>query len=567
MMMKFTTIILCLYFIATAVVTAQLSKFHWAKNMGGSLKDEGNSLAMDSSGNVYVTGWFQGKAFFGEGTKTISLISSGESDIFTAKYDNTGNLLWVKQMRGDLNEGGYAIALDKSNNVYTAGFFRGTVDFNPDSGIYELTSSGDFDIFITKLDSSGNFIWAKRMGGNSIEQLSSLVIDLSGYLYVGGYFSDTADFDPSDLSFNLTAAGTDHSYDAFIAKLDVSGNFIWAKQMGGNSQDLLHALAIDTIGNIYSTGSFIGRSDFDPGRDTFILHSELNRDIFVSKLDSSGNLIWVQQLGGTSRDIGYSIEVDFAGNVYTAGSFEGTADFNPGPNISNITSYGLADIFICKLDNDGNFLWVKQLGGDSADAVVAMTFDSLGNIYTTGWFSKSSDFDPGLQSYILTSAGQRDIFISKLDSSGNFAWAERMGGPYDDMGIDVSVDPNGSIYSIGYFAGMSDFSLDNTFTFQLTSSGSHDIFIKKFNPLVIVPQESIFLTYPNPCGNFFSLDLTKTITQGRLRIFDLLGQLVLELSEVSGDSFTIDIGSRPAGIYFIEIHENEMSYRSILVKN
>ncbi|MBK9248406.1 MAG: SBBP repeat-containing protein [Ignavibacteria bacterium] len=296
-MMKFTTVLFCIYFFALVIANAQLSKFHWAKNMGGTLKDEGNSLAIDSNGNVYITGWFQGKARFGEGINTVHLISSGESDIFVAKLDSAGNLLWVKQMRGTLNDGGYAIAIDESCNVYTAGFFKGTVDFNPDSEIYELTSDGDYDIFITKLDSSGNFIWAKRMGGGSIEQLSTLAVDLSGYVYVGGYFSDIADFDPSEQFFNLTAAGSDHSYDIFIAKLDLLGNFVWAKQMGGNSQDLLHSLTLDATGNIYATGSFIGISDFDPGIDTFILNSELSRDIFVTKLDSTGKLIWAKQMG------------------------------------------------------------------------------------------------------------------------------------------------------------------------------------------------------------------------------------------------------------------------------
>ncbi|MBK9249269.1 MAG: SBBP repeat-containing protein [Ignavibacteria bacterium] len=450
-------ILLLVGFFISTQVNAQLSKFYWAKNMGGTLMDEGNSIALDLNGNVYITGWFQGRARFGEGVRTVYLISAGASDIFVAKLDKSGNLLWVKQMGGDLNDGGYAIAIDANCNVYTAGFFKGTVDFNPNSGAHNLTSVGDYDIFVTKLDSLGNFLWTKRMGGNSIEQLSSLVVDLSGQIYIAGYFRDVADFDPGELVFNMSAAGLDNGYDIFIVKLNESGNFIWAKQMGGTSDDLLHSLKVDIIGNIYSTGSFIGISEFDPGIDTLLLTSVSSRDIFVSKLDSSGNLIWVKQMGGSSRDIAYSIAVDVKGNVYTAGLFSETVDFDPGTNITTLTTIGENDGFICKLDSQGNFIWAKQLGGDSSDAVSSLVLDNSGNIYSMGWFSGSVDFDPGPEVHILESVGQDDIFISKLDSSANFIWSERMGGVLDDFGIDLLVDPSMNIYSIGYFEGVGDF--------------------------------------------------------------------------------------------------------------
>ena len=315
--------------------------------MGGSLKDEGNSLAMDSSGNVYVTGWFQGKAFFGEGTKTISLISSGESDIFTAKYDNSGNLLWVKQMRGDLNDGGYAIALDKSNNVYTAGFFKGTVDFNPDSGIYELTSSGDFDIFITKLDSSGNFIWVKSFGGSYSDGGNSITVDASGNVYTIGFFIDTVDFDPGVGTANLTSS--EGTYDTFVQKLDASGNFIWAHSFGGISTDYGNAITVDASGNVYTTGNFEDTVDFDPGAGTANLTSVGLEDIFVQKLDASGNFIWAKSFGASDEDEGSSITVDALGNVYTTGYFQGTVDFDPGVGTNNFTSAGFSDVFIQKM--------------------------------------------------------------------------------------------------------------------------------------------------------------------------------------------------------------------------
>jgi len=564
--MKKVAIIFLLYLFSANLVNAQLSKFHWAKNMGGTLMDEGNSLALDSNGNIYITGWFQGNAQFGIGIKTINLYARGESDIFVAKLDSYGDLLWVKQMGGPLNEGGYSICIDSHSNVYVGGIFNGTVDFDPSVKEYNLNSVGHYDIFIAKIDPLGNFIWAKQFGGTSIDHLTSLVTDRTGNIYAAGYFSGTSDFDPGNHFFNLSSEGTDSTFDSFIAKLDPSGNFLWAKRIGGDSQDLLHSLTLDYLGNLYAIGSFIGTSDFNPGTDTFILSSQTNRDIYVEKLDSSGDFVWAKQMGGTGRDIGYSIAVDLIGNVYTTGSFEGSADFDPSPNVFNLTGYGQEDIFICKLDAQGNFIWANRMGGASSDAGLSLTIDSAANIYIIGWFSDTADFAPGVETYNLTSKGREDVFITKLDSSGSFKWAERMGGREDDMGFDIVVDVAGSIYSIGYFVSDGDFSLDEKIAYNLTSSGSHDIFIKKYSPFIVIPQGNIFYVYPNPCSKLINLALTKTFSHSMLRISNLLGQLVIKNDDFNGNSCTIEISHLASGLYFIEVDDWEITHRSLFIK-
>ena len=535
--------------------------------MGGTLMDEGNAIALDSNGNVYLTGWFQGNAQFGVGVKTINLYALGESDVFVAKLDSYGNLLWVKQMGGSLNEGGYSIMTDPFCNIYIAGYFKGTVDFDPGLGEYNLTSAGNYDIFITKLDSLGDFIWAKQMGGSSADQISSLSLDKSGNIYAGGYFSGTSDFDPSSSIYNLTSSGNDSTFDAFITKLDPSGNFVWAKQMGGDSQDLLHSLTLDYLGNIYAIGSFKGTSDFNPGLDTFNLISLDNRDVFVVKLDSFGNFEWAKQMGGTGRDIGYSIAADLLGNIYTTGSFVGSADFDPGPKNFNLSDDGLEGIFICKMNSQGNFMWAKHMGGTDSDAGLSLVLDSDANIYTIGWFKGDVDFDPGEQSYVLSSAGREDVFISKLDSSGLFLWAERMGGKYEDIAFNIAVDGSGNIYSVGYYEGDGDFSLDKQSSYNLTSAGSHDIFIKKYNPYVIIPSSSVFYTYPNPCSNFINLSFTKTFNHCTLCVYNMLGQQAIKEEDFTGNYCTINTHFLPTGIYFVDVSDiMGLSYRSIFIK-
>jgi len=252
---------------------------------------------------------------------------------------------WAKGMGGTDYDYGKSITTDASGNVYTTGYFQGTANFDPSGGTYNLTSAGDYDIFIQKIDASGNLVWAKKMGGASADKGISLSIDAFGNVYTTGCFAETADFDPSTGTYNLTSAG---SYDIFIQKLDADGNFVWAKAMGGTYADLGKSITTDASGNVYTTGYFYGTADFDPSGDTYNLTSAGQSDIFIQKLDADGNFVWAKRMGGASYDYGFSITTDASGNVYTTGYFEGTADFEPSAGTSNLTSAGGGNIFVAK---------------------------------------------------------------------------------------------------------------------------------------------------------------------------------------------------------------------------
>ena len=389
----------------------------WAKALGGTGADQAFGIAVDDSGNVYTAGSFEGTADFDPGVDVFDLTSAGGRDIFVSKLDPSGNLLWAIAMGDVGGDEASGIAVDDSGNVYTTGSFEGTVDFDPGTGVLDLTSAGGLDVFVSKLDASGIFVWARAMGGTGVDQASGIALDASGNVHTTGSFEGTADFNPGANVFNLTGV----SGNLFVSKLDSSGNFLWAKAMGGTGSDQALDIALDASGNVHTVGYFQDTADFDPGAGIFNLETMGGRDAFISKLDALGNFLWAMALGGAGSDEGSGIAVDASGNVYTTGSFEGMADFDPSLGTLDLTSAGLLDIFVSKLDSSGTLVWARAMGGTGSDKASVIAADSSDKIYTAGSFEGVADFDPGADLLNLTSAGLTDIFVSKLSRAGSLA--------------------------------------------------------------------------------------------------------------------------------------------------
>lgn len=539
-----------MYFGFSSPAIAQ--NYAWAKAFGSVDGDAARAVALDASGNVYTVGYFLGTVDFDPGIGTEYLTSKGEEDIFISKLDASGNYVWAKSMGGVLDDLALGIALDALGNVYTVGRFEGTVDFDPGTGIANLTSAGMQDIFICKLDASGNYVWAKSIGGIENDLCSKVTIDAAGNIYTLGNFSTTVDFDPGTGTANLTSTGLN---DIFISKLDASGNFVWARGMGGTSNDYGLGIAIDASNNVYTTGTFTGSGDFDPNTATSNLTSVGAEDIFISKLDASGNYVWAKSIGGTLIDAPNDIALNASGDIYCTGRFQGTVDFDPSTGTANLTSAGTHDIFISKLDASGNYLWAKRMGGTAFDVALGMALDATGNVYTTGSFTGSVDFDPGAGTASLTSAGLTDIFISKLDASGNYVWAKNMGGTMSDISYDVSLDASGNIYSAGYFAGTSDFD-PNTGNANLTSTGDADIFISKLSiwPLYMEEdkyKENDIKVFPNPSNKIFTITGLSKIANEQFTLRNNIGQNVSVHIEENGQ---LDMSAFPAGVYYLKIN-------------
>ena len=232
----------------------------------------------------------------------------------------TVSLGWMKQVGGIGGDRGRDMVLDGAGNVYTTGVYANTVDFDPGPGIFNLTSTGGSQIFVSKLDTDGNFVWAKSMGGSGADSGQGLAVDAAGNVYITGGFTGTADFDPGPTTFTLTAATTTE-YDIFIVKLNSLGDFAWAKGIvGGTWWDNGQDIAVDASGNVHVVGRFYfqgGARDFDPGPGTFFLTAG-QEDVFILKLDTNGNFVWAKDFGaGSLENRGYSIVLDATGNVYT----------------------------------------------------------------------------------------------------------------------------------------------------------------------------------------------------------------------------------------------------------
>ena len=497
--MKFrTTLLLFITIFYTYQVDAQAPNYRWARSIGATSNDQGKGIVTDQLGNVYITGEFRNTVDFDPGTSVFNLTSNGAQDIFIEKLDSSGNLIWAKNIGGTGGDQGNSITIDTAGNIFITGQFQHTVDFDPGVGISNLASTGSTDIFVLKLDSSGNFIWAKGFGGTGTDVGLSIATDLIGNIYTTGYFAGSADFKPGPGSTFLTSNG---GYDVFVQKLNPNGNFIWAKGMGGSTFDYGRSISVDSSGNVYLIGDFRGTADFFSGSGAVYLTSRGSSDVFIQKFNNSGIFVWVKQMGGVGTDVGQAITTDSFGNIYSTGYFEGTANFDPGVGTANLTSNGSSDVFVHKLNPLGDFIWAKSMGGTGTEGSNDIAIDHSMNIYLIGWFEGSADFDPGVGTTSLISNGSEDIFLQKLDSLGNFLWATHMGGPDSDVGYGLTVDDLNSIYTIGNFKSTVDFNPGAGVSY-LTSNGNIDCFAQKLDQCITSTKVDSLST----CGPYTWID-------------------------------------------------------------
>lgn len=394
---------------------------------------------------------------------------------------NSQQFQWARTYGQSSYDNGSAICTDASGNVYAAGIFQGSVDFDPGPGQTLLTAVGFEDICITKHDANGNFIWAVQFKGDqSNEHCSFITTDDSSNVYLTGFFTTATDFATDTSTTILTPVG---SADIFMVKLGSDGNLKWAKQMGGTGYDQSNGIQVAANGDVFIAGNFEGTADFnpDPVAVTNLVSAGYD-DVFVGKYSNSGNLIWVKKATGSSLDYGTGLELDASGNAYVIGWFINTVDFDPGNGVANLTTSGNWDAFIWKLDNAGNYVWAKQLVGASGIGGQSIGLDATGNVYAAGYFLGSIDLDPGPGTDMHTSvAGNEDMFLVKLNNNGDFVWGNTFGDVNADRCNSIDVDADGTVAMTGYFEGTVDFD-PGVGTFELTSDGPfNDIFITKLD--------------------------------------------------------------------------------------
>ncbi len=361
---------------------------------------------------------------------------------------------------------GRTVGVDGDGNVYSAGLFEYAIDLDPGPAVYSVESPAYSSIYISKLDSSGNFIWGGLIPTSVSFGQINLRVDEAGNTYLTSDLSGPADMDPGPGVFILSPIGF---RDAFIVKIDTDGNLVWAKNFGGPGDTGSQGLAVDVDlqGNVYVGGSFNNTQDFDPGPGVFNITASAHIQAFIVKLTGSGNFVWAKQFGNSPQVYGGStilnMRSDGAGNLHITGTFARDCDFDPGPGLyTAVSSPGSAgDGFICKLDGQSNFVWVKTLGQNGTNnhhiRPFGIDFDGANNILIAGFYLGDFDFDPGVGTQVIY-CNPYDAFILKLNSLGEFIWVKTIGASgASDTGNDVAVDFAGNVYLVGSFSTSVDF--------------------------------------------------------------------------------------------------------------
>ncbi len=514
----------------------------WARSAegnGGAGNEAGLSVTSDATGNVFVTGYFTGNILK---LGSFTLTRTGTGNVFLAKYDAAGNVLWATTATGTGYDVPYAVATDAAGNVIVAGSFSSPeITF----GSVSLINAGIEDAFIVKYDAAGNAVWAQRAGEANWDNAHALALDGAGNIYLAGAFrSDSITFGP--ISLPNTFPGI---YDAFLAKYDPEGNVIWARAAGGPGNNLPMTVSSGPSGNVCVAGTFGGsHMTFDVGLS--VTNNGLD-DLFLARYDGSGNVLWAKSVGGTNYDQGNSVVMDGTGNAYLAGMFSSeTITFGTITLLNIAGGYYTADICLAKYDSAGNVLWAAGAGGPQSDLAMSVTTDPAGNVYATGHFY--SDTCTFGSTRLVNTDYDADLFVVKYNPTGSVLWAVRAGGTDDDKGISLARDANGYLYLTGNFnSPFITFGADT-----LENSGNTDLFLAKLDDNITgtseTPGSQGLALYPNPATGHITVSVPGDASGGHITVYNLQGQLLLQQT-ITGNTNRFDVTVLPPGMYIARV--------------
>jgi hypothetical protein len=535
-------------------------------------------------------------------------------------FSQTPETNWVQTFGDTEQDFGLSVCADSLGNIYTCGFFEGTIDFDPSGSLFELTSNGETDVFVLKLDANGNFLWANSLGSSLSDYAISIGCDGAGNVYITGSFQETVDFDPSITVQNATSQGLE---DIFVQKLNTSGDLDWVKTYGSDSTDIGVGLYVNEGGNIAVTGTYSKSISFDLLSSIYDKTAIGEQDIFVLNLDNSGNTLWAEGYGGNLRDWGRSI-VEHNDTIYVTGDFEAIVEFNPTGSSITKTSEGWTDIFIMKINPNGITEWVNSYGEVSRDGGFALALDHSNSVYVTGLFDNTVDFNPDGGGDIITSNGSFDSFVQKLNSNGSVIWTKTFGGIGTEQAHALAVTEKNEIITTGFYTGTVDFDpatgidqftsgawwdgyvhvLDSTGSYvwtnvfgggalddihavtvdlsnriivsgnyggtvdfnpngtgmNHTSNGSDDIVILVMDAIVGIGVNEIALNlnaFPNPSNGNFTIEYYSDLEIENLVVTDIVGNVVKSINLNSKEGrANLDLSNQNSGIYFCSLVSN-----------
>jgi hypothetical protein len=529
--------------------------------IGGSADDEGYSIAVDGSGNAYITGYAKSTNYDITPGTFQTAYGGGYSDLFVTKLNSTGTaLIYSTYIGGSSQDEGRSIAIDNFGDVYVTGR-TGSTNFYITPGAFQTTIQGSFfDVFVTKLNSTGTaLIYSTYIGGNGGDEPYDIAIDNSGNAYITGNTTST-DYDITPGAFQTTNTGND----VFVTKLNSTGTaLIYSTYIGGNGNDVGYSIAVDGSGNAYITGNTESNDyDITPGAFQTTFGGGANNgggggDVFVTKLNSTGSaLIYSTYIGGSRTDMGYSIAIDNSGNAYITGyTLSTNYDITPGSFQTNLEGPIGTDAFVSKLNSTGTALiYSTYIGGGLSDYGNSIAIDSSGNAYITG-YTNSTDFDITPGAFQTTKGGlilSHDVFVTKLNSTGNgLIYSTYIGGSNNEEGRGIAIDGSGNAFIMG-FTTSNDFPTTLGAFQTIHGGGTLDVFVTKLdiggNTSVetLINKEALFSIFPNPNKGAFTIQSKKT---GVFDLMDLKGKVINTYTLTNSQQTVHE--NLPAGMYFV----------------
>lgn len=528
-------------------------------SFGGSSIDNSQALHLDKDNNIYIGGLFSGSITLGSTTITHN---GGNADGYLAKFNSSGVAQWIKKFGSPADDIVRAIASDTSGNLFVTGYFQGNAfDADPDPNTTSILAQPapilSRDCFIVKLDINGNFVWAKQIsnstGGAANEDSYDIKCDSDGNVYVAGRFS-YADFDTSSGINDVQSYGSNFNTDGFILKLNSLGNTVWVKQFGSSTHDIITSIDIDSSNNIYATGIFTGTADFDPSATNNTNSvSAGNNDVFIVKIDSNGNYLMHKTFGGSGTDYANSIKVDSNGNIYTVGYFSNTVDFDPSTTIASSSSLGAWDCFLLKLDASGNYINHQTIGSSANDQFYSIDVND-NRILVAGIYGQTIDLDAGANTInVSLLGGSSDIFVLELNNSLSYVNHYLFQSTGTNNLPWISTNGDEAILA-GSFQNTLD--LDPTAGVFNVSASNYDVFLSRFTPTLLSNnsfEEQTIFVYPNPFTNKLFIENNTYIN---FEIYSILGTQVNKGVIMNNE---LNLSTLDKGIYFLRLIEGNNS--------
>lgn len=467
------------------------------------------------------------------------IIGQKNTNFFVRKTSSTGTTLWEKDFDSFL--GGQDITHDNQGNIYIVGECRRRTDFDPspnpadtfflDSPFFN-NSGYPNNVFTLKLNSNGEFVWAKMIEHPVESEGNAIELDDNGNVYIVGVLGGTN----------------------FVQKMNPQGNITWQHELGncpnmGQWVRGFHDKNLSIHGNhLYVIGDYVGSADMDPSLNSTILQSTGEGDNFLVKLDLNGSLVWANSFGREYKDYTNAISVDAQGNIYTSGSYTGWDSVHVGGNHFN--RFG-AWYYLRKHNPQGQELWINTIPQE----ILGIDASQNGYLYTTGREN--------------IGVNNTDIIIQKWQTNNTLLWNQQILSSYNDEGLGIAVDADENVYTVGFFEGIVDFDL-STGVHYLHATGRNDGFVLKLAPQnIAIPYlqslEGVHI-YPNPTSKMLRIDLEQVLEEGRLELISSSGQICYQSKLKNSKSYDLDLSEYPSGIYMVRISSKEKTTTLKLIK-